>query len=251
MARWSTTGQVYKAARHGAFTLMELLVCLAIISVLAGLVFPVVARAREKARQTGCLSNVRQIAAGILLYVQDYDETFPAATNISAGVNSQFPHLRSLIQPFVRSDDVWWCPSEPRPSVWEKVIHPVPAFNDAAFRGSGTSYAYKSRNAQNPPGNRNGNLAGTPLAALTTPAAVWLFWDADSDYSRHTDGTTNNFIWGACRWRGMPGQMAAFADGHARVIRGIPYPQFWENMGLDGAGGIAAPATGCPPNAVL
>ena len=60
--------------RARGFTLIELLVVIAIIAILAAILFPVFAKAREKARQTSCLSNVKQAALGILMYVQDYDE---------------------------------------------------------------------------------------------------------------------------------------------------------------------------------
>jgi prepilin-type N-terminal cleavage/methylation domain-containing protein len=78
------------------FTLIELLVVIAIIAILAAILFPVFARARESARTSSCLSNVRQIATGIMMYIQDYDETYPAATNISRAFNTQWPQLRTL-----------------------------------------------------------------------------------------------------------------------------------------------------------
>ncbi len=59
------------------FTLIELLVVIAIIAILAAILFPVFARAREKARQTSCLSNIKQLTLGVQMYVQDFDERFP------------------------------------------------------------------------------------------------------------------------------------------------------------------------------
>jgi hypothetical protein len=89
-------------------------------------------------------------------------------------------------------------------------------------------------------------LAGVPQAAIDNPAGIWLFWDADSDYSRHTDKSKTGYQ-GAptCRWAGgTKGQMAAYADGHAKLTMGIPRPQWYENMALDGRNYI--PFAGCP-----
>src|SRR5512147_2634849 len=66
--------------KKGGFTLIELLVVIAIIAILAAILFPVFAQAREKARQTSCVSNYKQTSMAILQYVQDYDETFPQAS---------------------------------------------------------------------------------------------------------------------------------------------------------------------------
>src|SRR5690606_20820347 len=68
-----------KKAFHKGFTLIELLVVIAIISILAAILFPVFARARENARRASCLSNLKQIGLGFMMYVQDYDEHFPLA----------------------------------------------------------------------------------------------------------------------------------------------------------------------------
>ena len=230
-----------------AFTLIELLVVIAIIAILAAILFPVFARAREKARATACLSNVKQIATGIMIYIQDYDETYPAATNISRAFNTQWPQLRTLIQPYVKNDAIWFCPSEPRPSVWEQNGF---SQGDPSFKGAGTSYAYKSRLTtgcpEGTPPNCRGNLAGVPQAAIENPAQIWLFWDADSNYSRHTDQSRTGYAGSPhCRWEGgTKGQMAAYADGHAKLTMGIPRPQWYENMALDGKNYV--PFAGCP-----
>ena len=91
------------------FTLIELLVVIAIIAILAAILFPVFARAREKARQTSCLSNIKQAALGILMYAQDYDEKLVRHCYQPPSVsNYPWPHA---IQPYVKNTQMFRCPS--------------------------------------------------------------------------------------------------------------------------------------------
>jgi prepilin-type N-terminal cleavage/methylation domain-containing protein/prepilin-type processing-associated H-X9-DG protein len=105
------------APRHSrrAFTLIELLVVIAIIAILAAILFPVFAQAREKARQTGCLSNMKQIGIGLQLYAQDYDETLPLANDYVKNFASPSapPNFLGSLIPYVRSKPIFNCPSAP------------------------------------------------------------------------------------------------------------------------------------------
>ncbi|MGE5531421.1 MAG: DUF1559 domain-containing protein [Bacteroidota bacterium] len=97
------------------FTLIELLVVIAIIAILAAILFPVFAKAREKARQASCLSNVKQLSLGFMQYVQDYDEVMPQAgayevvTWPNGGTGGNFWPCR--IYPYVKNIQVYNCPS--------------------------------------------------------------------------------------------------------------------------------------------
>jgi prepilin-type N-terminal cleavage/methylation domain-containing protein/prepilin-type processing-associated H-X9-DG protein len=99
-------------SRRG-FTLIELLVVIAIIAILAAILFPVFARAREKARQSTCLSNVKQISLAILQYIQDYDERLPMLYDLGSPRNG----LIQTTQPYTQSFQVHTCPSSDADSV--------------------------------------------------------------------------------------------------------------------------------------
>ena len=96
---------------HGygrGFTLIELLVVIAIIAILASMLFPVFARAREKARQSACLSNTKQLLLALNMYAQDYDETYPPG--YTAFQDS--PNWRDFVVPYIRNTQVLVCPSQ-------------------------------------------------------------------------------------------------------------------------------------------
>jgi prepilin-type N-terminal cleavage/methylation domain-containing protein/prepilin-type processing-associated H-X9-DG protein len=95
--------------RKSGFTLIELLVVIAIIAILAAILFPVFAQAREKARQTSCASNLKQLSLAAIMYVQDYDETFPTGLQQDWWDCTWY----RLVTPYVKNVQVFRCPSDP------------------------------------------------------------------------------------------------------------------------------------------
>jgi len=113
--------------RNG-FTLIELLVVIAIIAILAAILFPVFAQAREKARATSCLSNLKQVGLGAVMYAQDYDELFPGSWQWSpCAIQAHSPYIlpapitmaqaetQCQICPYVKNAQVFSCPSRQNP----------------------------------------------------------------------------------------------------------------------------------------
>ena len=102
--------------RASGFTLIELLVVIAIIAILAAILFPVFAQARDKARAISCLSNVRQLGLGVAMYTQDYDENLPYSMTGSESRLDR-PAWPDLIYSYVKSDAIFNCPA-----AYEKII---------------------------------------------------------------------------------------------------------------------------------
>jgi prepilin-type N-terminal cleavage/methylation domain-containing protein len=112
-----------RSASHKGFTLIELLVVIAIVAILAAILFPVFAQAREKARQTACLSNGKQLGLAVMQYSQDYDDMFPLVGGATEpytvlegqknGGGAPYNGWSLIIQPYVKSRDLFLCPSMP------------------------------------------------------------------------------------------------------------------------------------------
>ena len=165
------------------FTLIELLVVIAIIAILAAILFPVFARAREQARATSCKSNHKQLTMGILMYMQDYDERVPfhrdnyCETDLF-GVSRKDPRWspHGLIQPYVKNVQILICPSDPGVATsqpWPPPLCP----GEAGYPGRFTSYSYNrfdAGNAADPPFADNGRNS----AAFERPAELVMLLDS-------------------------------------------------------------------------
>ena len=223
---------------RSAFTLIELLVVIAIIAILAAILFPVFARARENARRSSCQSNLKQIGLGIMQYAQDYDEKYPY------GLNSNFQQgWATQTQPYLKSIQVFRCPSDSNDT--------TPAYN-SGFYGSAISYAANSWVNYRNNANRNVGVLGyaqgwvsdntTSLAVIGRPSETIMATEKmNADVMRQTASSSNqraNFsFWGPSSL--FTNQNYMDADYGAQEIPNgtlapSTYPAGWPN-GANGA----------------
>jgi len=192
--------------------LVELLVVIAVIAILAALIFPVFAQVREKGRQSACLSNLKQIGAATQMYMQDYDETIPWSCLgrlwqqrrpvLYQNVRPDDVYAPELMRPYVKNDSVWYCPSTGPSYVWKQ------AWN-LPFSVNGTTYNYNmmcvTGNSCEAEVRSTPNFyAGKPLANFPAPADAPLFYDMPYEVPGAPHHNAFN---------------VAYLDGHTRARR--------------------------------
>ncbi|RYZ84360.1 MAG: DUF1559 domain-containing protein [Proteobacteria bacterium] len=140
-----------------AFTLIELLVVIAIIAILAAILFPVFARARENARRASCMSNLKQIGLGVMQYTQDYDEIYPAKRWSGSGSEqlNETMSWRRMTYPYVKSSQIYTCPSNTYGAEPANDSYPGYAILAASDPRFTRSYSINGQ---------SGYIGGTPIA---------------------------------------------------------------------------------------
>ncbi len=188
------------------FTLIELLVVIAIIAILAAILFPVFARAREKAREASCLSNSKQIGLAWAMYVQDYNENVPPYAIRYLDPAGWGPRWYQLIEPYVKNQALFVCPSEATSTM---------------------GYAYNGYYLVNPEWNPYPANSASFLADITHPAEMIVTGESlQSQFFLYLPSHKNNadLAWRFTFTRHNEGCNYTFADGHAKWLPGGQFP---------------------------
>ena len=219
-----------KHARN-AFTLIELLVVIAIIAILAAILFPAFARARENARRSSCSSNLKQIALGIKQYTQDYDERFP---NITVPASATDPGWAYSIQPYMKSEQIFQCPSDSAAAP----VPVAPATNDLITRAAlnGFSDYYMNYNLVTQVGSNPTVGVGRSEAAIDYTTNVVMNGEGSGRSANFNAQKADDS--GAAPARHLEGANYGFVDGHVKWLR--------EEAVKSGVGGTNCPGINSP-----
>ncbi len=203
-----------RPSRRG-FTLIELLVVIAIIAILAAILFPVFAKAREKARQSSCSSNLKQMGLAWTQYRSDYDEMCPSSwydPNRNGTFEAGDYSWRYAITPYIKNSQLWQCPS---------FRATAPLFDGTTLDGNGQNAGYGlnivhyATNAPTPPG-------GLADAAVQDTAGTIVAGDLDNGreigLGTNGDNTHGQLRTDAASLRHNSGANYFFYDGHAKWL---------------------------------
>jgi len=229
--------------KQGGFTLIELLVVIAIIAILAAILFPVFAQAREKARSSSCLSNNKQIALAHSMYAQDYDETLPLALNTlvlepTTGVASRW---EDAVKPYIKGGNVGGiltCPSAASRAYaysmngWLSAKSMASAGNAADTILTADAIQVNSQKVVEKTNPAVGLPQSGPLFSYSVAGGevYWIpkpnfkspkidFANATIDPTLNIDADLNEKGLGQMRYRHNEGVNASFVDGHTKYVR--------------------------------
>lgn len=240
----------YTVIKSRGFTLIELLVVIAIIAILAAILFPVFSRARENARRTACLSNMKQIGLGAMMYAQDYDETMVSYRYITP-TGSSLVGWTAALQPYVKSRQLFICPSA------EKIAECPNAGNDPSYlppdpvTGSKPSfgsygYNYKYLGSDGGPATAR-YLIDYKLAAIPNTSETVMATEVSGGYGLgvlYTPADWNTAAAGGCAstithrrhqnaQAHFDGTNVIFVDGHAKFMKYSQLGDFNKDGTLD------------------
>lgn len=194
-----TCKKQFNESKSYGFTLIELLVVIAIIAILAAILFPVFARARENARRASCLSNLKQLGLSVFMYMQDYDGTYPAAYAYSSDGISFW---NQRIYPYVKNGQVFVCPSADKNTI--NITNAGSAANDTRLG---------MNNAEFGSGNANSPVRDS---SLRQPAELIMIMDSQPPSPAANPPVFVSFNYNMGIDRHFDGANIIFADGHAK-----------------------------------
>ncbi len=228
--------------RRSAFTLIELLVVIAIIAILAAILFPVFAKARDQARKTSCLSNMKQLGLGFLMYAQDYDERLPGV-NFGNGVGQGWPWtvwagsvdwtgvFTHAVMPYLKNRQILQCPSGTEVDRWSGTNGLSYCYNEYMYN-TGQGWSSLARISSAPAG-----VASVSMLSECFSSGIYMDWEGGGPTL--PDGTMDGLnriryhTWNP--WQpNHEGTNITYGDGHSKfiakdAIRSYRMPSGWSD----------------------